>query len=323
MLLSWEAGNIPASSAAGKITASSAAGIRTSALEEALKSASWAATADKASVVEWPGENRIPPTPLADVQPKLDICHCLPPDRTRHKVNGPKVDYNGDYGEGRLGTSRMKVGHDAAHPPEGGLPEDRGLIASRLPLISIPVRRGCQTARIKASVQGRRPAKTKYLSLSPTRQDSTQGQWPKGRLLWGFRGGESRARAEARTLLIYAGHRPTQCNVGLMSLADLGPKSEPSQVCLIIASTGEQGSVLYKGDKGVNDAVHPAPRRWSRWSGGLTASSLPLISISIRYRCQTAHRKTNSTVLIPLLLGLLCVITLCGLSRMNLFIITK
>ena len=24
------------------------------------------------------------------------ICLCLPPDRTWHKVNGPKVDYNGD-----------------------------------------------------------------------------------------------------------------------------------------------------------------------------------------------------------------------------------
>ena len=31
------------------------------------------------------------------------ICHCLPPDRTRHKVNGPKVDYSGDLGEGKVG----------------------------------------------------------------------------------------------------------------------------------------------------------------------------------------------------------------------------
>ena len=46
-------------------------GVKTSALGEALSSAAWAATADKASVVEWPGENRISPTPLAGVQPKL------------------------------------------------------------------------------------------------------------------------------------------------------------------------------------------------------------------------------------------------------------
>ena len=45
------------------------AGIRTLALGEVLSSASWAAAADKASVVEWPGENRISHTPLSGVQP--------------------------------------------------------------------------------------------------------------------------------------------------------------------------------------------------------------------------------------------------------------
>ena len=45
------------------------AGIRTSALGEALSSASWAVAADKASVAEWPGENRISPTTLASAQP--------------------------------------------------------------------------------------------------------------------------------------------------------------------------------------------------------------------------------------------------------------
>ena len=34
------------------------------------------------------------------------ICHWLPPDRTRHKVNDPKVDYSVDLGKGRSGTSR-------------------------------------------------------------------------------------------------------------------------------------------------------------------------------------------------------------------------
>ena len=48
-----------------------------------------------------------------------------------------------------------------------------------------------------------------YLSLPPTRQDSIQGQWPEVRLQWGFRGGEGRARAKIRTMLICAAHRPT------------------------------------------------------------------------------------------------------------------
>ena len=49
------------------------AGIRTSALGEAMSSALWAAAADKALVVEWPGEDRISPTPLAGVQPKTEF----------------------------------------------------------------------------------------------------------------------------------------------------------------------------------------------------------------------------------------------------------
>ena len=36
----------------------------------------------------------------------LDLCHCLPPDRTNHKVNDPKVDYCGGWGMGRSGSSR-------------------------------------------------------------------------------------------------------------------------------------------------------------------------------------------------------------------------
>ena len=30
-----------------------------------------------------------------------DICLRLPPDKTRHKINDPKVDYSGDLVEGR------------------------------------------------------------------------------------------------------------------------------------------------------------------------------------------------------------------------------
>ena len=32
----------------------------------------------------------------------------------------------------------------------------------------------------------------------------TQRQWPEGRQQWGFRGGDGREQAEARTLLVYA-----------------------------------------------------------------------------------------------------------------------
>ena len=34
---------------------------------------------------------------------EVDVCLCLPPDRTWHKVSDPKVDYNGDLGEGKVG----------------------------------------------------------------------------------------------------------------------------------------------------------------------------------------------------------------------------
>ena len=33
----------------------------------------------------------------------VDICHNLPPGKTGHKVNDPKVDYIGGLGEGKVG----------------------------------------------------------------------------------------------------------------------------------------------------------------------------------------------------------------------------
>ena len=33
---------------------------------------------------------------------QFNICLCLPPDRTWHKVNDPKVDYSGSLGEGKV-----------------------------------------------------------------------------------------------------------------------------------------------------------------------------------------------------------------------------
>ena len=66
-----------------------------------------------------------------------------------------------------------------------------------------------------------------------------------------------------------------------------GPKSGSRQGCLIIACTRQQGSVLYKRDKGVNDAVclpefGPAEVR------DLTVSSLPLFD-SARQRQRQQH----------------------------------
>ena len=48
-----------------------------------------------------------------------------------------------------------------------------------------------------------------------------------------------------------------------------------SNGCLIIAQTGQQGPVLFKGDKGINDAAHPSEGGPAE-AGGLSASSLPL-----------------------------------------------
>ena len=36
---------------------------------------------------------------------RVDICIYLPPDRTWHKVNDPKVDYSGGWGKRRSGTN--------------------------------------------------------------------------------------------------------------------------------------------------------------------------------------------------------------------------
>ena len=44
-------------------------------------------------------------------------------------------------------------------------------------------------------------------------------------IIVGIRAGEGQARAKARALLVYADHRPTYFNVGLMSLGGHGPKS--------------------------------------------------------------------------------------------------
>ena len=58
-----------------------------------------------------------------------------------------------------------------------------------------------------------------------------------------------------------------------MSLAGLGHKSGFRHVCLIIAYTGQQGSVLYIGDKYVYDADGP-PEGGQPEIGGLSPSSL-------------------------------------------------
>ena len=84
---------------------------------------------------------------------------------------------------------------------------------------------------LSSGVEGTR----RYLSLPPTKQDLTQGQWPEGRFIVGVKRGGGRAWAETRALRVYAGHRFTWCNVSLMSLAGHGPKHGSRHGCLIIA----------------------------------------------------------------------------------------
>ena len=57
------------------------------------------------------------------------ICPCLPPDRTRHKVNDPKVDYSVGLGEGKgraRAEARAQLDYDAARSAECGPAECRG-----------------------------------------------------------------------------------------------------------------------------------------------------------------------------------------------------
>ena len=61
-----------------------------------------------------------------------------------------------------------------------------------------------------------------------------------------------------------------------MSLAGHGPKYGSWHVCLIIAQTGRQGLVLYKGDKFVNDVASPLEGNPTE-AGDLSALSQPLL----------------------------------------------
>ena len=62
------------------------------------------------------------------------------------------------------------------------------------------------------------------ICLPPTRQDLTQGQWPKGRLKVRIKGGEGRARIEARTLLVID---PLSAMWGWWTLLDMDPNLGP------------------------------------------------------------------------------------------------
>ena len=63
-----------------------------------------------------------------------------------------------------------------------------------------------------------------------------------------------------------------------MSLADFEPKSGSRHVCQLIALTGQQGPVLYKGD---NVAAGP-PESGPAETGGLSVSNLPLVHPCVR-----------------------------------------
>ena len=51
---------------------------------------------------------------------------------------------------------------------------------------------------------------------------------------------------------------------------------DPNMECLVIASTGQHGPVLYKGDKGFNDPVRPSDGGLAE-TESLSASNLPLL----------------------------------------------
>ena len=104
-----------------------------------------------------------------------------------------------------------------------------------------------------------------YLFLPPTWSDLT---------LVRVREWEDRERTEARTLLDCSGHRFTYWNVSLMKLAGgHGLKHVSSHGWPVIAQTGPQSPVLYKGD---NNAAR-LPESGPAESGGLSISSLPLL----------------------------------------------
>ena len=105
--------------------------------------------------------------------------------------------------------------------------------------------------------------------------------------LWQALGDRGRARAEARSLPVNTGYQPTWCNVGLMSLVGYGPKHWSRHVCLIIAKTGGQGPVLYKSDKGVNDAPKGGPAE----AEGISASSFHCAFV-VWHLCQTVRWKS-------------------------------
>ena len=70
-----------------------------------------------------------------------------------------------------------------------------------------------------------------YLTLSPTRQDMTQGQWLEGRLYWALRAGkvEHKPRLEPYLTMLVIGR------LSAMSLTGHGPKHGSRHRFLIIA----------------------------------------------------------------------------------------
>ena len=70
------------------------------------------------------------------------------------------------------------------------------------------------------------PKQGHYLSLPPIRIWH-KVKWPERRIRVGVRRKESRIRAEAWALLVYAGHRLTWCYVSRWALLDMDPNMSP------------------------------------------------------------------------------------------------
>ena len=133
----------------------------------------------------------------------------------------------------------MSDGFDQLPPEPGHMRPDPCTDQHGWP-ICVPAQRRLETVHTHLFLSWNR-----YLSLPPTIQDLTQGQWPEGWLKVRIRGGEGLARAEARTLQDFAGHRLAQCNMSLMSLAGNESKHWSRHRCLIITWTWPRSPVLY------------------------------------------------------------------------------
>ena len=102
-----------------------------------------------------------------------------------------------------------------------------------------------------------------YLSIPPDRTWQ-KVKWPEGRIIMEIRRGEGRTQVDARALLDYAGHRPTWCNVGLMSLAGHRPSGWSNLP--VIISERHIGSLALMQIRQINLPVSHLPETYGSYA---------------------------------------------------------